>query len=94
MRRRIFPEETAIVGTWLVESGRPTADQTSRRIDELIGNYLMEVASSDGGWSCLYRDPNDGRYWELTYPDSCLHGGGAPQLRTIAQDEAATRYRI
>lgn len=94
MDNRILPTETEIVGSWVIEQGRPKADDAARRIDELVNGYLEDVAASEDGWSRLFRDSNDGRYWELTYPDSALHGGGAPRLTNISPEEAATRYKI
>jgi hypothetical protein len=40
----------------------------------------------------LYRDPQDGRLWELTYPHSDWHGGEPPDLRHISSGEAASKY--
>jgi len=40
----------------------------------------------------LYRDPQDGRSWELTYPHSDWHGGEPPDLRHISSGEAASKY--
>lgn len=70
------------------------ADNASRRINSLIQEVLVEVSSSDDGWSVLYLDNEDGRYWELTYPQSTLHGGGPPCLTAIPVDEASKRYVI
>lgn len=94
MDKRILPDETEIVGAWRVEQGRQKADDVARRIDELIEGYFQDVAVSQDGWSRLYRDRNDGRYWELTYPDSDSHGGGAPRLTNISGDEATARYKL
>jgi len=45
-----------------------------------------------GRLGTLYRDPDDGRYWERTYPQSELHGGGPPELRVLATEDARQKY--
>jgi immunity protein 27 of polymorphic toxin system len=47
-----------------------------------------------GCWSKLYLDPVDGGYWELTYPQSEMHGGGPPQLVHISADAAKIKYGV
>ena len=71
-------------------------DVTCERIKWLINNYLRKVADSPqwGAWETLYQDPADGRYWERTYPQSELHGGGPPQLRCLALNEAKQKYGL
>jgi Immunity protein 27 len=93
MSSKILPGETEIVGGWLVDGGQVKADQLALRIDDLVNHYLVELAASDEGWSVLYMDPGDGRHWELTYPDSPSHGGGAPRLAVISSEEARVRYK-
>jgi Immunity protein 27 len=44
------------------------------------------------GWETLYRDPDDGRYWERTFPQSGSDGGGPPQLRFLTDYEAKDKY--
>ena len=69
---RIRPDESELVGV----SVREGHDATSARIHALIQEHLQRLGDADGGWSVLFRDPEDGRLWELTYPESELHGGG------------------
>jgi hypothetical protein len=42
----------------------------------------------------LYVDPTDGRYWELTYPQGDMQGGGPPQIRVVSEEDAQARYSI
>jgi hypothetical protein len=84
--------ETLLVGQWDSREGRVVPDQTCVRINELIRTYLKELGRDASGWDVLFRDPEDGRLWELTYPHSELHGGGPPQLRCLRVDEARAKY--
>ena len=77
----IYSNETEFAGSWLLENGNVKDDNVSMRIKDLIVNYLSEIAMTDDGWQRLYQDPNDGRYWELSYPHSDWEGGGPPSLK-------------
>jgi len=89
---RLRPEESDLAGAWLVEGDRVIADEVCQRIEILVEGRLQLIGSADGGWSRLYLDPADGRYWELTYPQSEMHGGGPPQLAHISADAAKIKY--
>ena len=58
----------------------------------LIGAAIIVWACVSAGWETLYRDPRDGRLWELTYPQSEMHGGGPRRLHVLSRDEAAAKY--
>ena len=87
---KIKPEETDLLGKWEVVDGEVVSDATAERIDALVDKYLENVAGS--GWETLFRDPSDGRYWELTYPESSWHGGGPPRLTYLSKEQARGRY--
>ena len=60
------------------------------RIKWLTGHVFVLVGiEKKGGWEKLYRDPEDGRYWLLTYPFAELQGGGPPALihRQLSESE-------
>jgi Immunity protein 27 len=76
---KIGPTETLLTGRWNSHWERGTAEATSRRIQHLVAEHLVLLGGDASGWNGLYRDPDDGRLWELTYPDSYIHGGGAPE---------------
>ena len=89
--REITAEEIEVCGNWILEDG-VVADEKCHRIEWLISNWLQRVGTDCSGWEVLYKDPHDGRYWELTYPQSELHGGGPPTLRYISDKSAKLKY--
>lgn len=89
---KLHQTETQLTGNWLSRDGRVIADETCERINELIRSHLQQLGHDASGWDMLYRDPDDGRFWELTYPQGHLHGGGPPQLRCLTLDEARKKY--
>ncbi len=64
--------------------------EVETRITSLITDGLAKIAN--GNWSALYRDPSDGRLWELTYPHGDWQGGGPKRLSVITREEAMQRY--
>lgn len=86
--------ETELIGSWKVISGRIVEDETSKRIRALTKSELRLVALSDEGWERLYEDPQDHRLWELTYPSGEMQGGGPPTLRAVAEPIARTKYKL
>jgi hypothetical protein len=52
----------------------------------------VRLADRECGWTTLYFDPRDSSYWELTYPQSHMHGGGPPQLIQIEKATAKELY--
>jgi len=87
---KIKPEETDLLGKWEVVDGQVVSDATAERINVLVDKYLEKVAGS--GWETLFRDPRDGRYWELIYPESSWHGGGPPRLTYLSKEQARGKY--
>ena len=89
----LAPDEGDLRGNWLVQKDRSVvADATEQRIEWLTKQKLQRIAKDSSGWETLYRDLKDGRLWELTYPQSEMHGGGPRRLHVVSQDEAATKY--
>lgn len=83
-----------IVGKWELVNGILVADTNCQRIHQLISKELQKVMVSGDGWRVLYQDPDDSRYWELTYPESHLHGGGPPVLTCLSNHEVMERYTL
>lgn len=72
----LAPDEHDLRGDWLVQKDRSViADATEERIEWLTKQKLQRLAKDSSGWETLYCDPRDGRLWELTYPQSEMHGG-------------------
>jgi len=88
----IAPHETLLTGKWVSGHNGVVPDETCERIATLVDTYLAKIRSDSTGWDSLYRDPHDGRYWELVYPHSELHGGGPPELRNISPQQASQKY--
>jgi hypothetical protein len=79
-------------GKLILEGGQLVGDQTTRIIEHLVAFHLIRIAVRESGWAQLYYDPADGRYWERSFPDSHLHGGGAPTLKSITAEVAIELY--
>ncbi len=88
MEMQLGPEEEELVGSGIV------GDEVGQRIGRLINGYLERLASANGGWDVLFRDPHDGRLWELTFPLSEMHGGGPRILRHVADSVAREKYKL
>ncbi len=84
--------EKELKGNWRVNGNKLVADDTTKRIDMLISECLIEVGIDKAGWARLFIDPDDYRYWELSYPQSEMHGGGAPTLKNLSKEEVHSNY--
>jgi Immunity protein 27 len=94
---KLQPNEDMLTGRWLVEGGRARADAACERIEWLIAHHLQKIVDSrqSGAWETLYSDPEDGRYWERTYPQGGMPGGGPPpQLKRLTIQEASEKYGV
>jgi hypothetical protein len=86
------PKEKALIGGWIFENGEIKEDASAKRIRLLISDLLQKVAVDSSGWDVLYRNPDDGTYWELTFPQSEEHGGGPPRLTFMRESEIKRKY--
>ena len=82
---RIKPHENEIIGSHFLFKGKLVADDYCERVNQLISEHLEFVSKDESGWINLYRDPDDGRYWEIVYLQSELHGGGPASLRVVTK---------
>lgn len=90
---KLLPTETLLTGKWWAKDGRVVADDVCVRIEKLTRTHLRELGRDASGWDVLFVDPADGRLWELGYPESGQHGGGAPELRHLSIQQAKEKYR-
>ncbi|MGZ4107701.1 MAG: Imm27 family immunity protein [Tumebacillaceae bacterium] len=88
----LSPNEVLLEGKWIFDGKKMSSDDTCSRIEYLVKNILKQVANGD--WEALFQDPIDDRYWELSYPQSHLHGGGPPMLKVISFEVAKNKYSI
>ena len=91
---KLDTKEIMLSGGWTLVGTTVEADSVAKRIEKLILEYLIYIKSDFSGWSKLYQDPIDKRYWELIYPDSELQGVGAPTLQNISKEEAILKYQL
>lgn len=89
----IRPEETELQGYWLDMGSAVAPDSNWERIDSLTGEYLVHVAKGSDGREKLYRDPADGRLWELVPVEPNLPAG-PPLLRVIERSRAEEKYGV
>lgn len=81
-------------GKWIFNNDKVIGDETCQYIEYLINNYLEKRATDKAGWEVLYIDPEDNRYWELTYMQGELHGGGPPTLKVVSQEYIQNKYLL
>lgn len=85
---------TYLEGKIIFNNGKIELDKTGKRIEFLIRNDLIKIDSDSSGWFILYQDKNDKRYWELSYPNSDIQGGGNPVLKNVNYEDIIDRYKI
>jgi Immunity protein 27 len=87
-------DEVALTGQWIATPNGVVGDETCARIQALLRDTLVHIADHPdyGAWQSLFRDPNDGRLWERSYPEGHLHGGGPPALLCVTEAEAKSSY--
>lgn len=90
--RDLAPDERLLVGSWSDATAGAVHDEVDERIFWLVSRRLTLLGVAEGGWRQLYRDPRDGRLWELTFPQGSLHGGGPRRLEMITSEAAKKKY--
>ncbi len=71
---------------WVSEDGKPAARGDAAIIDEMPAAKLEEVGTDVSGWLVIFRHRETNQLWELSYPQSELHGGGPRRLRLIGDE--------
>jgi hypothetical protein len=91
---RLKPTETELVGKWERTGTHVEGDSTEKRITWLTLNALKKIAFTNAGYDVLYQDPQDGRYWELTFPQPQGFGAGPQRLSVLDGQTAAKKYNL
>lgn len=87
----LSPEEEVLEGNWMCNrEGLTVRDAAEERIIWLKREWLKLLATEN--WCRLYRDPEDGRLWELDYPHGGWQGGGPSRLTQVTAAYAAEHY--
>jgi hypothetical protein len=85
------PEDQELRGFWIDLGSRMEKDGAWARIEWLVAERLGLVARGEGK-NALYRDPRDGRLWELAHDHAGLKDGGPPRLSLLDAESATRRY--
>ena len=76
---------------WEFQDGRIRAVGDAKSINDLLKNKLVEVRKEN--WAILYRHKETGEFWDLTYPQGEIHGGGPRRLRVVSDPDDWTPYQ-
>jgi hypothetical protein len=90
----LAPDERELAAAWSGATEGTFSDRVDERIFWLVSRRLVLEGTANGGWDQLYRDPRDGRLWELTFPHGSLHGGGPRRLAQLSRQTAEDKYGI
>src|ERR1700738_49650 len=86
-------KEVDLRGDWIVQKDRSVvADAIEKRIEWLTTQKPARIANGSSAGETLYRAPRDVRWWERTYPQGEMQGGGPRRLHLLSHDEAAAKY--
>lgn len=86
-----LPDE--LVGKWIVDpSGRVVGDAVEQLIWEAVRSHLTRLGDREHGWTILYRDPLDNSYWELTFSQGEMQGGGPAKLTRLPPEQIPKLY--
>lgn len=80
-----------LVGAWILKGSSVVADDTEIEIERRLREDLRQVAVSREDWAGLFFDPLDESYWELTFPQGHMHGGGPKRLSPVASERAQNK---
>jgi hypothetical protein len=86
--------KSKLVGKWIYQNGVMKKDDITQQIEWFINNHLKKITTDNTGWDVLFQDPDDERFWQLTYTQGELQGGGPPMLTCISRDEAKSKYLL
>lgn len=78
--------------TWEFQNGQMRAVGEAGAIDSLLKDKFVEVRK--GNWAVLYRHKETGEFWDLTYPQGEMHGGGPRRLRVVSNPDNWIPYPV
>jgi hypothetical protein len=81
----LLSAETEVTGEWRPVGGKMIAGDTYLAIHDLVSDQLVKRAVDSSGLYVFCREPQDTRLWELSYPQSEMHGGGPPELKCVSE---------
>ncbi|WP_303309733.1 Imm27 family immunity protein [Hymenobacter sp. BT730] len=91
---QLAAQEIQVIGAWLYQNDSLCLDANVERIQWLLAHQLQFIAADSTGWQRLYVDPADGGYWQLSFPQGHLQGGGPPALTCISREQARQQYTL
>lgn len=68
---------------WHSEDGKMTARGDAAVIDDMLATKLEEIKVDPVNWIVIFRHRYTSQLWELSYPQSEMHGGGPRRLRLL-----------
>jgi hypothetical protein len=69
--------------TWLGDGAQVRAAGDHAEIERLLSTELKKIGEADDGWRLLFQRASDETFWELSYPQSGLQGGGPRLLKQL-----------
>ena len=56
---------------------------------------LEKIATDESIWESLFFNKNTNKYWEKTYPNNEIHGGGKTEIKEVELTEnIIKKYKI
>lgn len=77
-----------LIEDFVLKGSKIVAAGDAARIDAMLRDELVKVADAEGGWTVLYQHKTTGTFWEVSYPNSGMHGGGPRQLVELSEESA------
>jgi len=59
-----------------------------------VEKSCIKVATDESGWDILYKEKSSNKYWELTYPNSEMHGGGEPLVSLLSLEDVKLKFNV
>ena len=59
-----------------------------------VEKNCIKVATDESGWDILYKEKSSNKYWELTYPNSEMHGGGEPLVSLLSLEDVKLKFNV